>query len=407
MDLAELLREALRAIRTHALRSFLTLLGIVIGVATLVGVIAVISGLNVFVRDKLFRLAPDVFVVTKFGVIRNHDELREALKRPEITWDDVERLRTQLRKADQVGAQIRGTGTVKFGDHRLPDVVLYGTTANYASLMSLDLTAGRYFLDSEARTAQAVAVIGWDVKEELYPQLDPIGRTILVKGMPFRIIGLLTQQGNVLGQSRDNLIYLPIDTYRKMLGNRATIDVLVQAQGGVEGVNDSADEVRAVLRAMRHTDFRAPDPFGIVTAESLQDIWHQISSAAFILTILIASVSLGVGGVVIMNIMLVAVAERTAEIGLRRALGARQKDVRRQFLLEAALLSFVGGTIGVLLGALISLIVDRVVHFPANLTAATAALGLALSVAVGIAAGYWPAVHASKLQPVDALREGE
>ena len=404
MDLAELLREALRAIRTHALRSFLTLLGIVIGVATLVGVIAVISGLNVFVRDKLFRLAPDVFVVTKLGIIRSREELLDAVKRPDITWEDFERLRGELRKADRVGAQIQGTATVKLGDHRLPDVILYGTTANYASLMSLDLAAGRYFLDSEARTAQPVAVIGWDVKEELYPQLDPIGRTVLVKGLPYRVIGLLAQQGNVLGQSRDNVIYLPVDTYRKGIDNRSSIDVLVQAQGGVEGVDDSADEVRAVMRALRHTDFRAPDPFGIVTAESLQDIWHQISAAAFILTILIASVSLGVGGVVIMNIMLVAVAERTAEIGLRRALGARQKDVRRQFLLEAALLSFVGGAIGVLLGALISLIVDRVAHFPANLTAATAALGLGLSVAVGIAAGYWPAVHASKLQPVDALR---
>ncbi len=299
---------------------------------------------------------------------------------------------------------MQGTGAVTFRDHRLPDVQIYGTTANYASLMSLDLTAGRFFLDSEVRTAQPVAVIGWDVKAELYPQIDPIGRTILVKGIPYRVIGLLTQQGNMLGQSRDSVIYLPIDTYRKGLGNRATIDVLIQAQGGVEGVEGAADEARAVLRALRHTDFRAPDPFGIVTAESLQEIWHQISAAAFLLTILIASVSLGVGGIVIMNIMLVAVAERTAEIGLRRALGARQRDVRRQFLLEAALLSFAGGTIGVLLGGLVSLTVDRVAHFPAHLTLGTAALGLGLSVAVGVVAGYWPAVHASKLQPVDALR---
>ncbi|HSS76695.1 MAG TPA: ABC transporter permease [Thermoanaerobaculia bacterium] len=404
MDVPELLREALRAIRTHALRSFLTLLGIVIGVATLVGVISVISGLNLFVRDKLFRLAPDVFVVSKFGIIRSRAEFLDAVKRPSLTWDDFARLRAELKKADRVGAQIQGSGAIKFRDRRLADVALYGTTANYASLMSLDLAAGRFFLDSETRTAQAVAVIGWDVKEELFPHLDPIGRTILITGIPHRVIGLLAQQGNVLGQSRDNVAYVPIDTYRKELGNRTSIDFLVQASGGVEGVEDAVDEVRAVLRALRHTDFRAPDPFGIVTAESLQDIWHQISAAAFLLTILIASVSLGVGGIVIMNIMLVAVAERTSEIGLRRALGARQRDVRRQFLLEAALLSFFGGTIGVLLGALVSLAVDRVAHFPAHLTPGIATLGLALSVAVGVAAGYWPAVHASKLQPVDALR---
>ncbi len=404
MDLGELFREALRAIRSHALRSFLTLLGIVIGVATLVGVISVISGLNVFVRDKLFGLAPDVFVVSKFGIIRSREEFYDALKRPDITLDDFQRLRTVLKKAERVGATVNGSGAVQFQGHRLADVRVSGVTANYADLMKLDLAAGRFFLDSEARTGQTVAVIGWDVKDELYPHLDPVGRTMLIDGAPHRVVGLIAQQGRVLGQSRDNLVLVPIDAYRNAFGNRSTIDVLIQARGGVEGVDAAADEARALLRAMRHTDFRAPDPFGIVTAEGLQDLWRQISAAAFVLTILIASVSLGVGGVVIMNIMLVAVAERTQEIGLRRALGARQRDVRRQFLLEAALLSLVGGVAGVLLGSLIALAVDRVAHFPANLTPGIAALGLALSVVVGIAAGYGPAVHASNLVPVDALR---
>ncbi|HEX6902913.1 MAG TPA: ABC transporter permease [Thermoanaerobaculia bacterium] len=404
MDVSELFREALRAIRTNALRSFLTLLGIVIGVATLVGVISVISGLNVFVRDKLFGLAPDVFVVSKFGIIRGREEFLDALKRPNIQWDDYLRVRTSLQKAERVGASLQGRGVVKFRDRRLADVNFNGVTANYADLMNLDIATGRFFLESEARTGQHVAVIGWDVKAELYPQLDPVGRDILIDEVPHRVIGLLTQQGNMLGQSRDNVVIVPIDTYRKAKGTRDSIDLLIQAKGGVVGVDDSADEVRSLMRAMRHTDFRAPDPVGIVTAENLQQIWRQISAAAFILTILIASVSLGVGGIVIMNIMLVSVAERTQEIGLRRALGARQRDVRRQFLLEAALLSLVGGAFGVLTGSLIVMGVDRIAHFPANLTPGIATLGLALSILVGIVAGYWPAVHASKLLPVDALR---
>jgi putative ABC transport system permease protein len=404
MDFAELFSEALRAIRTHALRSFLTLLGIVIGVATLVGVISVISGLNLFVRDKLFGLAPDVLIVTKFGIIRSHEEFLDAVKRPDVTWEDYQRLRVDLHKAEQVAVRVESTAPATYRDHRLGTVRINGTTANFASLMNLDIAAGRYFLDSEARTAQAVAVIGWDVKDELYPHLDPIGRDILLDGVPFRVIGLLTQQGKTLGESRDNVVMVPIDTTRKSFVGRSTLDIMIQARGGVEGVDDAADEARALLRALRHTDFRSPDPFGIITAESLQEVWRQISTAAFVLTLLIASVSLGVGGIVIMNIMLVAVAERTQEIGLRRALGARQRDVRRQFLLEASLLSLVGGVAGVLVGTLVALGVDRIAHFPANVTPGIAALGLGLSVAVGLAAGYWPAVAASNLLPVDALR---
>jgi putative ABC transport system permease protein len=309
-----------------------------------------------------------------------------------------------MRRAERVAAEMDTRGAVKYGDRRLADVTLNGTTANFATMMDLDLVAGRYFLDAEARTAQAVAIIGWDIKDELFPQLDPIGRSISVRGVPFRVIGLLAKQGRTLGQSRDDQLFFPIETFRNNFGVRQELSLFVQAKGGVEGVEAAVDEARSLMRALRHTSFTAPDPVDFVTADRLQDLWRQISAAAFILMVLIAAVSLGVGGVVIMNIMLVAVAERTQEIGLRRAVGARQRDIRRQFVVEAALLSLAGGIAGVLLGALLALGVRGAFSFPAQPTPSIVALGLALSAAVGLAAGYWPARAAANLPVVDALR---
>ena len=216
--------------------------------------------------------------------------------------------------------------------------------------------------------------------------------------------GVVAKQGRTLGQSQDNQLWMPIGSYRQAFGNRTSLDLVVKARDGVAGLEASVDEVRALLRALRHTSFNAPDPFGIVTLDRLQDLWRQISAAAFILSLLIASVSLGVGGIVITNIMLVAVVERTREIGVRLALGARKKDIRRQFLLEAALLSVAGGLVGVTLGALAAWGVEGVLDFPARVTPAIVSAGLALSAGVGLAAGYWPARSASNLPVVDALR---
>ncbi len=401
----ELCRAALGSIRAHPLRSFLTLLGVIIGVTTIVGVAAVISGLNDYVAGKIIRLSPDVFVVTKFGIIQSREEFLEALRRPDIAWRDVERLASLLTRATTLAADVSTRGAVRHQDRRLADVTIHGTTGNFGEMMGLDLAAGRYVAESDDRAGAAVAVIGWDVKEELFPQVDPVGRTVLVGDAPYRVIGLIAKQGRTLGQSQDNQVFLPIRTFRQAYGSRNSIDVLIRARGGVPGVDAAADEVRSILRAVRHTPFRDPDPFGIVTAESLQTLWRQISKAAFVLTLLIAAVSLGIGGVVIMNIMFVGVVERTREIGVRLALGARKRDIRRQFLLEAAVLSTGGGLLGASLGALASLGVETVLQFPARLTPPILFGALLISSVVGLLAGYLPARSASNLVVVDALRD--
>jgi len=403
MSRGELLPEALKAIRAHALRSFLTLLGIIIGVSTLVGVVSVIAGLNTFVLEKVIQLAPDVYVVQRFGIIRSREEFLEALKRPNLDWNDYLALQSNLVLADEIAAQAVGQTAVKYRDRRLADIQALGTTANYGAMLRLSIV-GRYFTATEDDTASPVAVVGWDIKEELFPQQDPVGHDILVGGSPYRIIGLVEKQGRTLGQNNDNKIYIPIQAYRHQFSTRDSLNFLIRAHAGVPGVEASADEVRAVLRALRHTPFKAPDPFGVITAETLQTLWRQISAAAFILSLLIASVSLGVGGIVIMNIMLVAVVERTQEIGMRLAVGARKRDIRRQFLLEAALLSLFGGAIGVAGGSAIALLVRGALSFPAEVTPAIVAMGLVLSVVVGVAAGYWPARAASNLPVVEALR---
>lgn len=405
MNLRELFRAAFESIRAHTLRSFLTLLGIIIGVTTVVGVASVISGLNRWVQDKVIRLAPDVFVITKFGIITSREEFLDALKRPDFTPRDFEKLEATLTKTSAIGADITTRSAVKFRDRRLADVVVHGCTPNYAELLGKDLEIGRWFVEGDNLGAQHVAVIGWDIKDELFPRQDPIGRTLTVGGIPFRVVGVNVQMGSTLGNTEDNHVYVPMSTFRKTWGTRNSIDMLLRASGGVPGVEPAIDEVRAVMRALRHTPFRSPDPFGVVTPESIQTLWRQVSGAAFVLTLLIASVSLGVGGIVIMNIMLVGVVERTREIGVRLAMGARKKDIRRQFLLEAALLATAGGVVGVALGAGAPALVKAALGFPAQVTLGIAAMGLGLSTAVGVVAGYLPARNAANLPVVDALRD--
>ncbi|HKQ61005.1 MAG TPA: ABC transporter permease [Candidatus Polarisedimenticolaceae bacterium] len=405
MHPSDLLRVALESLRANKLRSFLTLLGIIIGVTTLVGVAAVISGLEAFVQERVIVLAPDVFVVTKFGIITSHDDFLRAIRRPDLDFRDHAVLAARLQRAEAVGADV-GTGApVKYRGRRLPDVRIHGTTANYGTLLAMDLEAGRFFTETDERSGRPVAVIGWDIRDELYGGLDPIGREIVIGSGSYQVVGVVARQGRTLGQSQDDQVWVPLGAFRRAYGRRNSLDILVKARGGVPGVESSVDEVRSVLRGLRHTGFRDDDPFGVITAENLQQLWRQISTSAFVLTLLISGVSLGIGGVVIANIMLVGVVERTREIGVRLAVGARKRDIRRQFLLEAALLSTAGGVIGILVGGGVAAAVEAGMHFPTRLTPLVIVAALALSCGVGLVAGWWPARSASNLPVVDALRD--
>ncbi|BDU74734.1 ABC transporter permease [Mesoterricola silvestris] len=406
MQLTELFLSALRALRAHKLRSFLTLLGVIIGVTTIVGVVAVISGLDTYVKEKVIRLAPDVFMVDRFGIIQSRHDFLLAFKRPLLTWTDFERISgANLPHVSRVSTRAVRSLRVDSGPRHLKNVTVVGSTANFAGLFKFEFEDGRYFNENENDLAANVAVIGADVKEELFPGVDPLGKTLLIRGLPFRIIGLFPRQGRSLGFSRDTIVCVPIQVYRKnFMSAKDSLNIQVEARGGVAGLDDAVSEVRSLLRAMRHTAYRDPDPFGIMTQDSLQELWKQISQAAFVLMLLVSSVSLGVGGIVIMNIMLVSVVERTTEIGIRMAIGARKRDIWRQFLLEASLLSLCGGIVGVTAGALVAWLVRTVGGFPAQITAGIVVSSVAVSTLIGLAAGFLPARRASNLPVIDALR---
>jgi putative ABC transport system permease protein len=402
MSFAEQFALALQALRVNKLRSSLTLLGVVIGVMTVVSVLSVISGLNGYVLNKVVNLNPDVVVFTKYGILRSRVEFILARKRKPMTMRDLQVVRAECRSCGAVGAQADQVATVKAGSRKLSNVPITGYTANISTLLNIDLQAGRFFNPTEDDHATPVAIIGHDLKEQLFPDLDPIGRKVYVRGYPLRVIGLQTKLGSVLGQNRDKAMFVPLSFLQKVMTSNEGISILVRPEAGMTGLHRMEDEVRSLLRSLRKTSFRAEDPFGVVGAEAVQSLWRSISAGAFMLMILISGISLVVGAIVIANIMFVSVVERTQEIGLRMALGARKRDIRRQFLLESSLLATLGGAGGVLGGALVSLLVGQ--YFPTEVRITFVIIGLGTATITGLLAGLAPAASAARLAPVEALR---
>ncbi|MBK5260190.1 MAG: ABC transporter permease [Thermoanaerobaculia bacterium] len=400
----ETIRIAATALNTHKLRSFLTLLGVIIGVMTVVSVVSIIAGLNNYITEKVFQLNPDVYVVTQFGIITSREQFLEAIKRKKLDWSDYQAIIRRCDRCAMVGASESMRAQTKRGAKKLGGVRIQGGTANMAEINNLDLEAGRFYTGTEDDHSTLVAVIGSDVRDELFGKIDPIGRTIWIANQPVRVIGLLREQGAVLGENQDNQLWMPLSTWRKRFGARRSIDLFIKSTGGIGGMQASMDEVRNIIRSRRRTAFRGEDPFGMVSAEALQTLWKNISASAVALMTIISGISLVVGGIVIMNIMLVSVVERTREIGVRRALGATKRNIQMQFLTEAILLSLGGGAAGVILGYIISKAIATFSPMPTLVRPSLVISGLMIAVVTGIVAGWIPARRAAGLPPIDSLR---
>ncbi len=407
MNSIEAIRIALQSLWANKLRSVLTLLGVVIGVAAVIAVVTFVEGINTYVAEKIFNLGADVFIIFKVSpALTNVDHYLEAEKRKDLLMEDYQTVRDACRHCVYVGAAVRNnSGHIKYAEQSITDTTVQGITPSMAPIYDTDLTAGRMLNDTDLNNKSPVMVVGTDIVEHLMTGSDPLGKEVRLDGWTYQVIGVGKKKGKTMGQSQDNYVMIPITAYLKQYGvHNQNIRISGKAASAGPPLNVAIDEARAALRASRHDRPEADDSFDIETNASLLGVWADFSSTFFIATIGIACISLVVGGIVIMNIMLVAVTERTREIGIRKALGARRADVLLQFLIEAVTLAVMGGAFGVLLGVTIAETITLLIGMPSAIKLWAVAAGLIVSASVGVFFGVYPARKAAKLDPIVALR---
>ena len=393
------------SIRAHKLRASLTVLGLTMGVATLIAVMTIVQGANIYVEQKIANLGTNVFRVarTPFAVV-DFTVVAKALKNKYITPDDVDAVRAGCHTCRYVGASANTTLNVTYENKQVDDATLYGYTPNMVDIDTRTLDQGRYFTETEDRHATSVCLIGASMAETFFPGVNPLGHIIRAANQEFLVIGTFEKIGSVLGQDQDNFFIVPLTTYLKFRGTRNSLTLEIKATGGDRIFEAAQDEVHILMRARRHRTLNMDDDFFIGTAQSYISLWQSISGSFFAVFVMVSSISAIVGGIVIMNVMLVSVTERTKEIGVRRALGATKSDILSQFLVESIMQCLIGGAIGIAIGFSCALALRTYTSFPASVQTWVAFLGFFLSSIIGLFFGIYPASKAAGLDPVTALR---
>jgi putative ABC transport system permease protein len=405
MELKEALKLALQSLWANKLRTVLTLLGVVIGVASVIAVVTLVNGANLFVIQKFSRYGSDVFTISKqAALVTSVDDYQRFQKRKNILYDDYKYIQANCKRCVGMGALQTSTGKLVRGTAAISDAGIRGYTWQMPQLQNLDITTGRDLTETDEEHASHVAIIGTDVQENLFPGVDPIGQELRADGTPYTVIGIAEKQGSTFGQSQDNFIAVPLSAYQKDYGSQKTLTIYVKAASAGPPLEAAADEVRVLMRARRHDLPGTRDDFELDTNNTLVGFASQLTNSFGAVAIAIALVSLVVGGIVIMNIMLVSVTERTREIGIRKALGARRQDILLQFLIESGLMALVGGAFGVCGGVIVAEAVTILAGFPSSVAVWSVFAGLFMATATGIFFGVYPARKAAELDPIVALR---
>lgn len=409
MNFSETLKLALSAIWAHKLRSFLTLLGMIIGVTAFMVVFSVLQGFNAYIDEKIAGIGSNSFTIQRFSFddFKDTDTIAEAQRRnKELTFEDIEYIRSRAVVIDKIGAKAGGNrSSVKAGMNVMEDVTIDGAEPVIGDIEKIEMLEGRYFTDAENNNSMRVAFIGTDVAEKLFPQGGAVGQEINIRGIPYRVIGIRIAKGTIFGQPQDAFVQLPIKTFGSNFGGFRGSRYLYFVATAVSDklFKDAVDEARTLMRQRRKQEFGEKDTFGIVTPDAISGLRDSLFGTAFIIILLVPTIALVVGAIVIMNIMLVAVTERTREIGIRKSLGARQSDILKQFLYEAATLSAIGGLFGLILAELLGLIISAT-FIETRIPWYAAVISIGVSAFVGVLAGLFPAWKAAQLDPIEALR---
>jgi putative ABC transport system permease protein len=397
---------ALDAIWSSKLRSFMTVLGNIVAVTSIIAVVSLIQGLNASVKAAILNQAgADSFNIQQFPITRSDEEFDKVRGNPRITLSDVRAIRRYSELAGAVMADAGANGRITYRDKSIDQTNIQGVTEDYINFSSFDAERGRLMSPTEVQTSRPVVVIGWGTADRLFgADIDPLDKIIQIEGVHFRVVGVSAKRGTLLGRSQDEFAVIPLGQFQMMFGSRPRLTVSVKPRDVAE-IAQAKDEATLALRSARRLRPKQNDNFGIFTSDTILDIYHSATNGIFAVLVGVVGLSLVVGGIVIMNIMLMVVTERTREIGLRKALGARRSDITSQILTESVVLSIFGGVIGTMLGGAIAMTIARFTPIPASVEIWSVGLGIGITAVVGLFFGLYPAMRAARLDPIEALRK--